>query len=69
MISKLVYFVCYAIIALLIAWALTVLVDVVPFIPGVLKEVLNVVIWVIAIISVILLGLRMFAASIPGPTP
>jgi hypothetical protein len=48
---------------------LTVVVDVVPFIPGALKEVLNVVIWVIAIIALVLLGLRMFAGSIPGPPP
>lgn len=68
LLHRLVYFVCYTIVAFLIAWVLTIIVGVLPVIPGELKTVLEVVIWVIAAIAVILLGMRMFADVVP-PSP
>lgn len=68
MLRRLVYFVGYCIITFLIAWVLVTLVAIVPVIPGALKDVLEVVIWVIAAIAVILMGMRMFADSVP-PAP
>lgn len=68
MLRRLVFFVGYCIIAFLIAWVLVTLLEVVPVIPGALKSVLEVVIWVVTVIAVILMGMRMFGDSIP-PAP
>ncbi len=67
MISRIVYFVLYAVLIFLAAWVFTVILDIFPVIPGTIKEVLHTVIWIVAFICVVLLGLRMFAGMLPSP--
>lgn len=66
MLTRLVYFIVYVVIALLLAWVLTTVINLFPVIPADLKSVLDIVIWVIAFIAVVLAGLRMFAGSLPS---
>jgi hypothetical protein len=67
--TRLVWFIGYAIIAFLVAWLLVTVVGIVPVIPEALKSVLEVVIWVVSLIAVILLGMRMFAGNLPSVNP
>lgn len=71
MLGRLVWFIGYTIIAFLIAWLLVTVIEIVPVIPEALKNVLKVVIWVVALISIILLGMRMFVGNntMGPPTP
>lgn len=66
MLRRLIYFVCYVIVILLVAWVLTEVVALLPVIPEALKSMLNLVIWAIAAVSILLMGVRMFADMVPS---
>lgn len=69
MLRRLLYLVVYIIIAFIVGYVLTIVVDAIPLIPEPLKAALNLVIWAIVAICMLLWVVRMFADVLPDFGP
>lgn len=66
MLGRLIDFVVYVVIAVIVGWILTLIVGVLPVIPGNIKDVINLIIWAIVLIAVLLAGVGLFRGTVPG---
>jgi hypothetical protein len=66
MLGRLLNFLIYAIVILFVAWILTMILGVIPIIPGDIKGIVDLVIWAIAFIAILISAKYVF---VDGGTP
>jgi hypothetical protein len=60
MLGKFINFLIATIIVLVVAWVLTVVLGIIPVIPGNIKEIANLLIWAVAFIAILVFAKRVF---------